>query len=936
MDTAFSSSAQITNFFPVAGVAAGQGGLDAILQLVSAVPENTEMSLIIMQGQSTQDPGNLSDAIAPYSSLPVTEIINTVNILPGHIYVIPQNNNLIVTGEGLALYHRTRLDKAEESFDLFFASLARVYKNAAVGIVLSGTGTDDLEGLKKLKEIGAATIAQDPRTAFFREMPQSIISADLADYVEAPDRIAPLLAKIAQGFAHTKAHETELPTGEETHELTAKILDIIYSLTDTDFMHYKQYLVRRRIAHRMVTTNKSTLHDYYAFVRHHREEQDQLFKDLLITVTGFFRDDALYNSLISDVFPRLVQNTVNNSIRIWIAGCATGQEAYSVAISLHEFLMQTDNTQIQFQIFASDLSAPSIAKARKGIYTIQDLQAMSEIRLQKYFTKRNDGYHVVDIIRDTCIFTAHNIVSDPPLAGIDLVCCQNVLPYFDEFYQKLALGAFAYALKEKGILVLGTAESLAKEQHLFENFAVDENLYIRGSATDGIGEIIIRLPENPNKQSTKDGSKTSLDNLQDIQEQLHLSKEDLTQKNKLLDSYTADLQSQNEELLIMNSELTDRQKQLSTSGDFTESILQTMHEPVVLIDNNLKIISANPAFYNYFKTAQNKTAGYSFFEIGNCQWDIADFKERIISIIRDKTVLQNYKVEAKCEGIGRKIMNVSARMLFGPEPKGIIIIALQDITALDLARDLFEAKQLELLQYNELLQTFALAARNNMLDPLQKIQMLAKRTFDNELTLSDPGSHNLERILFSAANMSKLIEDLILYSKLSFLKKEFKKTDLNLTIKKSLKDLKNILEQKKAVVKVALLPHLQVIPGQIQQLFNNIIFNAVQYSRDDVQAQINIDIGQPSTEEILKLGGNPEIPFAKITVTDNGIGFDKQHETQIFDPFFRLHNNDQFIGSGLGLTLARKIVTVHHGYINASSQINQGTAINIYIPLKLA
>ncbi|MBE8726350.1 CheR family methyltransferase [Flavobacterium hungaricum] len=950
METIVQDTGQNKPFLPVVGIAAGTGGMDAITKLIAGIAANSSMAFVIIYLHTTEYPEDLSEVIKKDTNLAVTEIITTLIPAPGHIYTVPKNSDLTVQDGILTVHKRTRLDKPDGRFDLFFTSLAQIYKGAAVGIILSGTGFDGMEGLKGLKELGAAAVVQDPRTAAFRELPQSIINAGMNDYIETPEHIAELLKKIVLSIEETDAYEESGYFAPAHQELISKIKDLLLFNTGTDFNAYKQYYVRRRIAHRMVIARRETLHDYYVYLRYSKEEQDLLFNDLLITVSGFFRDNSFYDSLTAAVFPQLIRNTVNNSLRIWIAGCATGQEAYSVAIALHEYLIQTDNPDIQVQIFASDLSAAGISKAREGLYKNYDLDKVSANRLHNYFTKRIDGYHVQDEIRNMCIFAVHNLVKDPPLGDIDLVCCSNVLNFFNGHNENAALEAFHYALREKGILVTGISENSLKTQNLFANSGQPENLYIRNTILQERDESSALMStvsddknissyngplmarESPKQQYSECAYTDSGALAKNIKQQLLTGCKELEKKNKLEASLAKSIEAKNNELKLLHDELRNRQKLLSAASNFAEGIIQTNHEPVALIDKNFIITNANAAFYRYFKTAQNKTEGYSFFEIGNCQWDTCQLKDHILKLQRGTAVLENFRVETECEGIGKKIMNVSARPLHDGKPDSPLIVSLKDITEINSLYELFENKNLEIQQYNDLMKTFSGAASSNMLDPLQKIQMLSRRIFDTEIHLSETSRHHLQRILFSAENMCKLIEDLILYSKISFLTKEYKRTDLNLIIKKNLNDLKTIIKQKRAVVKVAPLPALEVMPKQIQQLFTNIISNAIQYSKDDVIPEIHIDIKQPSTEEIIDIGGNPELSFAKISVTDNGIGFDNRYEKQIFDPFFRLHNNDQYVGSGLGLTVVKKIVSSHRGYIRASSKIHEGTKIYIYIP----
>jgi len=931
--------------FPVVGIAIGPGDMDSITKVVSSISEDSNIAyVIIIQQHSTEDPDNFSEIISHCTNLNVSEIIGAPDFAPNNIYVIPINTNLVAREGALQLHQRTRLDRADQSLDLFFGSLAQVYKSAAVGVILSGTGFDGIKGFNRLKQIGAVTIAQDPQTAAFRELPQNIIMAELADFVESPEHIAHLLKAITKAFIEVEAFGQGC-CRNEAQEFIGKILGILLLRTGTDFSHYRQHLIRTRIAHRMIDSKKYNLHEYYTYLRHSTEEQDLLFDALLITVTGYFRDASFYDCLTTEVFPYLVRNTINNNIRIWIAGCASGQEAYSVAICLHEYLKRTNNLQIQVQIFASDLSIPSISKARKGIYTQQDLHYLSEDRLEDYFTERNGDYHVQNVIRDMCVFTVHNLVTNPPFSKIDLVCCNDVFTYFDAFNQNLALTSFRYALIENGVLSLGTSERLSKEQDLFGNFCSIMNLYSplntqgKHSVEPSVmAECILEEPKTIavvqvyNKQVS--GTKCALfgQPLQNKEEHFPRNAE-VTHQGNLIESNT-ERPFENNELLIINDELKDRQRQLSNMANFAESIIEAICDPVLLIDSNSIIKSANPAFYMYFDIEQKKTRGNSFFEIGNCQWDIAELKTEIVKMQHDKSTIENFRVQVQCERIGKKIMNVNAKPLHDSASNGMFMITFKDVTEINYVYELFEAKHLELKKYNELLQTFAVAATNNIMEPLQKIQMLGKRIFDKEINLRESTAHNLQRIIFSAENINKLIEDLILYSKISFRTNEYRKTDLNLIIKKNLNDLKNIIKNKRAVIKVGPLPQLEVIPTQMQQLFTNIIFNSIQYSKEDVQPEIHIECKQPSIEEIIEIGGNPEIAFAKISIADNGIGFDKQYELQIFDPFFRLHTNDEYIGSGLGLTLVKKIASIHHGFVTASSKMHEGTKINIYIPVQ--
>lgn len=1078
--------------FPIIGIGAAAGSLDAIVKIISSIPDESSMAYIVQQ-IAADKPVNLAETLSQYTSLPVHEIVSEINLVPNQIYVMPVNNNLILQDGILKLYLKNRSDTFSKTIDTFFESLAELHKSFTIGILLSGNTFDGTTGLKRIKELGGATIVQDPETAVYRSMPQNAIDTGIADYIAPPEMMADQVMQIARSYSITDAYTEKDRTKKDDEDLLFKILNLIFLRTGNDFRHYRQPTIRRRIAHRMVICKKYALEDYYNYLRNDKAEQDNLFNDLLIPVTYFFRDEAVFNSLPNLVFSQLIQNNTNNTIRIWAAGCATGQEAYSLAICIHEYLAEKKLPEIKVQIFASDLSEKSITKARTATYSPQEVEQIPETRLQNYFTKRDGQYYVNKVIRDMCIFATHNLISDPPFAKIDLVCCRNVLVYFDEVLQNKVLNSFHYALNENGFLFLGKSETALHGHNLFAIEGKDEKIYtaknipgrhsksaknaestineeIQAKAESNLSpqEEFIKMASNllfirytpssviinkhlevihfhgdtspfllpspgkPNfnvlkmaresisfelhkaiievknektgiqKQNIKvneaphpylvsfeiqpvnnqtdylliifnkkaivenetevkekdlsgnriteletellqvradiklvtEDQQSALEELQTSNEELLSSSEELQAMNEELEALTKELQSKNGELTIFNDELLDRQQQLITMRNYAESIIKTISEPLLIMDKNFIIKSANPAFYNYFQTNEQKTEGFDFFEIGNCHWDIPLLKEQILKMQEDQVSIKNLRIEAACEHIGKKIIYVNACLIVDSKPSGMILLAMEDITEVAATNDLLESKNLELKKHNKLLETFAAAASNNIQDPLDKIHMFSTRLFENEKNLSEVGKHDLGRILFTVNNMRKLVTDLIHYSKISFSEKKYKKTDLNVIVKKNLTDLKKTIKQKKVIIMAASLPHVEAIPYQMQQLFNNIIDNSIKYTKEDIIPEIKIETKSPSVEEIIALGGNPEMDFIKISISDNGIGFDNKYENRIFDPFYRLHNSNQYSGSGLGLTLVKKIVDDHKGFIKASSKINIGTMINIYMPMR--
>ena len=466
------------NLFPVVGVGASAGGLEAFKRLIKAIPENSGMAYILVQHLEPSHESILAELLQKVTSIPIHEITNNVRVEPNHIYIIPSNKLLTANDGLLQLSPRRPRNEKNMPIDVFFGSLAEVHQSHAIGVVLSGTATDGTLGLKAIKDHGGITFAQDQQSAAFDGMPQSAIDADVVDFVLTPEEIALQLAKLNQTYKNGEA------SGEAGLQITKEdafrqVLSLLRVRKGADFTYYKQTTIRRRIIRRMGLNKIENISDYLSFIKNNKAEQDILYQDLLIPVTDFFRDPKTFDTLCEKIFPLLIkEREETNPLRIWIAGCSTGEEPYSIAISLHEYLGEKA-ANYKIQIFATDISEKSIANARSGIYTRKDVFSLSADRLQKYFTKVNGAYQVNRFIRDMCVFACHNFLKDPPFAKMDLICCRNVLIYMESFLQKKALTTFHYALKDTGYLLLGKSETTGPAADLFSQFEKNEKLYSR-------------------------------------------------------------------------------------------------------------------------------------------------------------------------------------------------------------------------------------------------------------------------------------------------------------------------------------------------------------------------------------------------------------------------------------------------------------------------
>lgn len=1099
-------SATVQNF-PVIGVGASAGGLDAFRQLLKAIPEDSGMAYVLVQHLDPTHESILPEILSRVTNIPVNEITDDIQLAPDHIYVIPSNQILTTFDGVLKLSPRGKL-KTNLAIDVFFESLAIIHKTLAVGVVLSGSGSDGMKGLKVIKEYGGTTLAQDPESSAFNHMPQNAINDGNVDFILSPEQIPQKLIEIFSAKKNAKKNDVNF-LAEETS--LKQILSLLHQRKGVDFTYYKQTTVRRRIARRMALSKVGKTADYLKKIQNNETEQQSLFQDLLIPVTSFFRDPNTFSTLFETVLPALFKNkSADEPIRIWVAGCSTGQEAFTMAISLCEFLDNTAQDR-RIQIFASDVSEIAIAKARAGKYSKAEVQMLSELRLGNYFTEINGSYLVNKNIRDMCVFAVQNFLKDPPFANIDLISCRNVLIYMSSFLQKKALTTFHYSLQKNGFLLLGKSETPSVVPDAFSVFIKNYKIYTRKSvpgrfmhvaterkeetvakkdieaakpeilltgfrktaeeillskytpasvivneqmdivhihgvitpflepspgkptfnlfkmAREGLSfelrnalhkakssnaqvikkgipasindekllvtiEIIpltntvephylivftkAALPENrlfskktgenndlqlrlqhvenelaqtrEDMRSITEEQEAANEELQSASEELQSSSEEMQSLNEELETSREELQSSNEELVILNQELLDKQEQLNEARLYSEAIVTTIREPLIILDKALRVKTANTAFYKKFNFSEHETEDKLFYELQDNQWDDRQLRSLLEKILPQKTRLEDFEIILNFPSIGERTMLLNARQIVNENTaEKLILLAIEDITErksteqkLQTFSDELETKVRErtadLIQTNIQLEQFAHAASHDLQEPLRKIV-----TFSNRLQakhhseFSEEVSSYLKKIEDASIRMSRLIQDLLNYSSLLDHEKLFAPTDLDETLKDILNDFELLIDQKKAVINSDTLPIIEAIPLQMNQLFYNLISNALKFSVKDTPPIIDISFRLLPEKELKKYKGlNPKLAYCEIIFKDNGIGFEQKYAEQIFTIFQRLNQQSLYQGTGIGLALSKKIVENHHGEIFVKAKENAGAAFHIILPVQ--
>jgi two-component system, chemotaxis family, CheB/CheR fusion protein len=840
------------NLFPVVGIGASAGGLDAFKKLIKAIPENSGMAYVLVQHLDPKHESLLPELLQKVTQLPVLEITDDIKVLPNHIYIIPSNKMLVANDGVLELSKRPDKSKNQRNLpiDLFFTSLAEIHQSHAIGVVLSGTASDGTVGLKIIKDHGGITFAQDEESAAYESMPHSAAQAGVVDFILPPEKIPEKILAVLNRMNHSGS-EDETETQKE-EAIFKKILSLLRIRKGTDFTYYKQTTIRRRILRRMALEKNRNPVDYLKFLESSKAEQDVLYQDLLIPVTSFFRNANVFDKLCETIFPALLKNKPDfEPIRVWVAGCSSGQEAYSIAICLREFLAAKgiENDGKIPQIFATDLSEIAIAKARTGLYSKNELDGLTTERIQEFFTKTSMGYLLKKVIRDMCVFAVHNFLKDPPFGKIDFASCRNVLIYMEPYLQKKAMTMFHYALNSKGYLLLGKSETSGTVPDLFTLSAKNEKIFIRKDApakfmhvasqrieksmltnntttgnekmlTDykktaddimlskytpagvvvndamdivhfrgnntnyleqapgkpshnilqmaknglafeirnilhkakkqnatvikqnipllvnglqhiidieaipllnfvephflilfhdnqlarvsnvsGVGKNVVKKLKTDEKdlqiqqleaeiaqnredmRSITEDQEAANEELQSANEELLSSSEELQSLNEELETSKEELQSTNEELTVLNQELGSLNEQVTEASHYSESIVDTVREPLLILDQHLRVKTANESFYATFKVKPENTEGVLVYDLGNKQWNIPMLRVLLTEIVPQNKSFKDFEITLNFPGIGERIMLLNAREIVREKsPEKLILLAFEDIT----------------------------------------------------------------------------------------------------------------------------------------------------------------------------------------------------------------------------------------------------------------
>ena len=469
------TTSKITNELYVVGIGASAGGLEALQELFDNIPDNSGFAFVIIQHLSSEHKSLMGEILSKNTSMQIFEAEEGMEVVANCVYLIPNKKIITIQQNKFLLENKPKVGGPNMAIDHFFESLAADKGKLAIGVILSGTGTDGSKGTAFIKSNGGTVIVQDPMTAGFDGMPNSAIATGHADLILPPEMMADELMEFLKESPLIKSFNA---FDEKEELIFSDILDLVRHNTTHDFSMYKRPTLSRRLAKRMSEHNLRSIAEYYKMLKDNTDEIINLGKEFLINVTKFFRDTEAFELLKTQVIPAVfVNKKPGDYVKLWVAACSTGEEAYSVAMLIQEFLETHQKYDLNIKIFATDIDQDALNVASKGIYSMEAVKGISAERLNKFFSKEGNEYVVVPVIRKMIVFAKHNIAKDPPFSKIDFLSCRNMLIYMSAVLQKSILKKFHFALSEGGYLMLGPSESMGALTDYFKDIDKKWKLY---------------------------------------------------------------------------------------------------------------------------------------------------------------------------------------------------------------------------------------------------------------------------------------------------------------------------------------------------------------------------------------------------------------------------------------------------------------------------
>lgn len=886
----------LTGEVPVAAIGVSAGGLDSLLQLLRALPPDTGMAFVITQHL---DPGRSSlsgEVLARDTRMPIVQAVNSIAVEPNHVYLIPPILDLVY-GDGL-LRPGPRVEAGGEprSIDRFLRSLAQRQGDRAVGVILSGSGSDGSQGIVEIKAAGGFTFAQD-NSAELGGMPRHAIVTGTVDFVSSPAGIAGELARIARHASRAKADEPESP-----------VLDAVRAASGADFGPYRRGIVQRRINRRMALHRLVRVQDYADFIRAHPEEAEALHQDILAGASCFFRDPETYEALKTTVFPRITESKkCGQTVRVWSVGCSSGEEAYSIAIAYAEYA-EASGQCVPMQIFATGLDGAGIERARTGTYSRGILQDVSPERLRRFFVDLDGRYRVSRPIHDMCVFARHNLAADPPFLHLDMVACGNVSAYKGTALQRQVLPKLYFALQPQGFLWLGDSGVMVPQYELFEAQGRRHRIYRKRSSIVSAAETSAQrswraaMPWLPLQVAEPAGG-TDLQN-----EELQSAKAELRRVTDELEAAKEELEASNEELLSINEEFQVRNNDLAQSNNDLGNLIDSSSVATVILDRELR--------FRLFTPAAERLLNLIPADVGRPLGDIRlgldapDIEQMVIDTIAEAAPRELEVQDQRGRWYSLRLCPYLAQ---GSKIEGAVMLLIDIDMQKRNEMALRESEQHLLAadrQKNEFLAVMAHELRN----PLAAIRNAAQ-----VCRLPRAAANDLEKaravIDRQSQQMVRMVDDLLDASRMvrGTMQLQRKPAAVGALIKEVVEASAHQRESKQQTLSLSV-PRREawsnIDPARVQQVLGNLLHNASKFTPRGGSIWVGLEREAAPAPGLL------------IRVRDNGDGMDEQTRARAFELFSQGDSSvsRKASGMGIGLALARSIVALHGGSLSASSK----------------
>lgn len=921
------------------GIGASAGGLEALRSFVGVLPEHSNMTYVVVQHLSPQHRSMLVDLIGRETSILVKEIKNKERAKTNVVYITPPNKDAYVKDGRLYLKEPRESIGPKPSVDYFFNSLAEDANERAIGVILSGTGSDGSHGIRAIRAAGGITIAQDEQTAKYNGMPGSAVGTGCIDLVLPPQEIAKELANITKSPRNFNAIQKK----DEHLDILGKLLQKLRKRSGVDFKDYKPNTMHRRIERRMAARSMEDIEEYLEYVNKNTEELDLLFQDMLISVTSFFRDKDSFKALNEQLTHIIEKKSVEDRIRIWIPGCATGEEAYSIAISLAENLGGVRAFEERnIQIFATDLDSDALEVARKGVYPEVSIEGISPNIVKQYFRQNTNNFEVSKLIRDRIVFAKHNVFEDPPFSRIDLITCRNLLIYFNSHLQKKVLNIFHYSLNNKGLLFLGKSESLGQAEEMFHVVDSKHKIYKRkilagkdsqhfasalypvlGAkaglitkkdplASQGVPDAIIKAT-NPHSLLVNDsmdirhvyGDVRNFTQLQSGQTTLNVM-------NLVKKEYQQEIRALVYKSLRQSTVSTGQPKKISLDG--TPHIVQIKIIPLDVTEPSEKLLLVTFTANEYKGSeTEGKEIHQDDARINELEQELNSTKEHLQTVIEE---LETSNEEL--QSLNEELQSSNEELQSSNEELETSNEELQSTN-----EELTTVNEELQMRSNKELDDFAYITSHDLKEPIRGIRNYSEFLLeDYGDKINDDATKKLKTLVRLGERMQNLLDNLLHYSRVGRLNTENETVEASKVVQEVTDLLQPLCEERKVELRIPRnLPSIYCNPIRLGEIFRNLITNAIQFND---KSDKWVEIGYEGDAN-----GSRELVFF---IRDNGVGISKKDQEEVFSIFRKAYNKDlKTDGIGAGLTITKKIVEHYNGKIWFESE--EGVGSTFYFTL---